>query len=134
VSLPSNLVAQDRTYERRREPAHCVRAGRCGTGQHVPQFLINADTGSAALQLGQLFGPGTGFWSVGASLTQTLFDAGALLHKHRAADAELDQAERSTAPPSSWRARMSPTLCGRYRPTPMRSRPARKRIMPPRRL
>jgi outer membrane protein TolC len=29
---------------------------------------------------------------VGASLTQTLFDAGALLHKHRAADAALDQA------------------------------------------
>jgi hypothetical protein len=29
---------------------------------------------------------------VGASLTQTLFDAGALLHKQRAADAALDQA------------------------------------------
>ncbi len=29
---------------------------------------------------------------MGASLTQTLFDAGALLHKQRAADAALDQA------------------------------------------
>ena len=58
----------------------------------LPQFEITADTGSAALQLGKLFSPYTGFWGVGASLTQTLFDAGALLHKRRAADAALDQA------------------------------------------
>jgi outer membrane protein TolC len=44
------------------------------------------------LTLGDLFGPYTGFWDVGASLTQTLFDAGALLHKRRAAYAALDQA------------------------------------------
>jgi outer membrane protein TolC len=42
--------------------------------------------------LQQLFSPYTGFWDVGASLTETLFDAGALLHKKRAADAALDQA------------------------------------------
>jgi outer membrane protein TolC len=42
--------------------------------------------------LGRLFTPYTGFWDAGASITQTLFDAGALLHKHRAADAALDQA------------------------------------------
>jgi outer membrane protein TolC len=58
----------------------------------LPQFTISADTGSSALELGQLFGPYTGFWDLGASLTQTLFDAGALLHKKRAADAALDQA------------------------------------------
>src|SRR6202034_590864 len=32
------------------------------------------------------------FWVVGASMTQTLFDAGLLLHKRRAADAALDEA------------------------------------------
>ena len=58
----------------------------------LPQFAINADLGSSALKLGQLFTPYTGFWDAGASLTQTLFDAGALLHKKRAADAALDQA------------------------------------------
>ncbi len=58
----------------------------------LPQFAIDADLGSSALKLGQLFTPYTGFWDVGASLTQTLFDAGALLHKKRAADAALDQA------------------------------------------
>ena len=42
--------------------------------------------------MGTLFKPYTGFWDAGASLTQTLFDAGAVIHKKRAADAALDQA------------------------------------------
>ena len=58
----------------------------------LPQFTINANAGSSALKLGDLFTPYTGFWDAGASLTQTLFDAGALLHKRRAADAALDEA------------------------------------------
>ena len=58
----------------------------------LPQFAITADTGSTALQIGQLFGPYTGFWDLGASLTQTLFDAGALIYRHRAAEDALDQA------------------------------------------
>src|SRR6185369_16415812 len=58
----------------------------------LPQFVITADTGSSALKISDLLKTGSGFWDVGASLTQTLFDAGALLHKHRAADAALDRA------------------------------------------
>jgi outer membrane protein TolC len=58
----------------------------------LPQFEIDAGAGSSALALHDLFSPYTGFWDLGASLTQTLFDSGALLHKHRAADAALDQA------------------------------------------
>jgi len=58
----------------------------------LPQFAISGNLGSSALTLGTLFKPYTGFWDAGASLTQTLFDAGALIHKKRAADAALDQA------------------------------------------
>ena len=58
----------------------------------LPQFTISANTGSAALEIGKLFGPYTGFWTLGASLTQTLFDAGALLYRYRAAGDALDQA------------------------------------------
>jgi len=58
----------------------------------LPQFSLDAQAGSSALAVGDLLGPYTGFWSAGASLTQTLFDAGALLHRHRAADAALDEA------------------------------------------
>jgi outer membrane protein TolC len=58
----------------------------------LPQFDITGSLGSEAYKPSQLFMPGNGFWSIGGSLTQTLFDAGALLHKRRAADAALDQA------------------------------------------
>jgi outer membrane protein TolC len=43
--------------------------------------------------IGSLFGPGTAFWTVAASATQTIFDAGTLLHRKRAAEAAFDQAQ-----------------------------------------
>ena len=36
--------------------------------------------------------PGTALWSVGGNVAQTVFDAGTLLHKKRAAEAAFDQA------------------------------------------
>ena len=42
--------------------------------------------------MSDLFKPGTGFWSIGANATQTLFAGGTLLHRKRAAEAALDQA------------------------------------------
>jgi outer membrane protein TolC len=42
--------------------------------------------------LAELFKPGTGFWSIGANATQTLFAGGTLIHRKRAADAALDEA------------------------------------------
>jgi NodT family efflux transporter outer membrane factor (OMF) lipoprotein len=93
VSVPSKLVTQ-RPDVRQAEANLHVASAEVGVAlaDMLPQFTITADTGSSALKLGQLFGPYTGFWDLGASLTQTLFDAGALLHKRRAADAALDQA------------------------------------------
>jgi len=44
--------------------------------------------------------PGTAFWTVAGNVAQTVFDAGTLLHKKRAADAAFDEAAamyRSTA-------------------------------------
>src|SRR5262249_40568922 len=58
----------------------------------LPQITLTANQGGAATQLGQLFAAGNTFWAGGASLTQTLFAGGALLHKERAARAQLDQA------------------------------------------
>lgn len=93
VSLPSKLVTQ-RPDVRQAEANLHVASAEVGIAlaDMLPQFTINADIGSTSLTLGRLFGPYTGFWDLGASLTQTLFDAGALLHKKRAADAALDQA------------------------------------------
>ncbi len=93
VSLPSKLIEQRPDVRQAEENMHAASAAvGVALTNMLPQFAINADTGSSALTLGRLFSPYTGFWDLGASLTQTLFDAGALLHKKRAADAALDQA------------------------------------------
>jgi NodT family efflux transporter outer membrane factor (OMF) lipoprotein len=93
VSLPSKLVEQRPDIRQAEENLHAASAqAGVALADMLPQFTINADTGSSALKIGELFATGNGFWDVGASLTQTLFDAGALLHKHRAADAALDAA------------------------------------------
>jgi hypothetical protein len=53
--------------------------------------------------------PGTAFWTVAASVAQTIFDAGTLLHRKRAAEAAFDQAAAQytqtalTAFPVLWR-------------------------------
>jgi NodT family efflux transporter outer membrane factor (OMF) lipoprotein len=93
VSLPSNVVEQRPDVLQAQANLHAASAEvGVALANMLPQFTISADTGSAALQIGKLFTPYSGFWDLGASLTQTLFDGGALLHKHRAADAALDQA------------------------------------------
>ena len=93
VSLPSKLVEQRPDVRQAEANLHAASAqAGIALADMLPQFAITADTGSNALRLSDLFKTGTGFWDVGASLTQTLFDAGALLHRHRAADAALDQA------------------------------------------
>jgi NodT family efflux transporter outer membrane factor (OMF) lipoprotein len=93
VSLPSKLVEQRPDVRQAEENLHAASAALgVAIANMLPQFAINGDIGSSAFKLQQLFSPYTGFWDVGASLTQTLFDTGALLHKKRAADAALDQA------------------------------------------
>jgi len=93
VSLPSKLVEQRPDVRQAEENMHAASAAvGVAIADMLPQFTIDGDIGSSALKLGQLLSPYTGFWDAGASLTQTLFDAGALIHKKRAAEAALDQA------------------------------------------
>jgi NodT family efflux transporter outer membrane factor (OMF) lipoprotein len=93
VSLPSKIIEQRPDVRQSEENLHGASAAvGVAIANLLPQFALNADIGSSALKLGQLFSPYTGFWDLGAALSETLFDAGALLHKRRAADAALDQA------------------------------------------
>jgi NodT family efflux transporter outer membrane factor (OMF) lipoprotein len=93
VSLPSKIIEQRPDVRQAEENLHAASAQvGVALANMLPQFTISANTGSTALAIGSLFGPYTGFWTLGASLTQTLFDAGELLHKKRAAEAGLDQA------------------------------------------
>jgi NodT family efflux transporter outer membrane factor (OMF) lipoprotein len=93
LSVPSKLVEQRPDVRQAEENLHMASAAvGVAIADLLPQFAITGDVGSSALTLGKLFSPYTGFWDAGASLTQTLFDAGALIHKKHAADAALDQA------------------------------------------
>jgi NodT family efflux transporter outer membrane factor (OMF) lipoprotein len=93
VTLPSKLIEQRPDIRQAEANLHAASAQvGVALADMLPLFTISADSGSAALELNKLFTPYTGFWSVGASLTQTLFDAGALVYRQRAADAALDQA------------------------------------------
>jgi NodT family efflux transporter outer membrane factor (OMF) lipoprotein len=93
VSLPSKLIEQRPDVRQAEADLHVASAeDGVALADMLPQFMISADTGSSALKIGQLFATGNGFWDIGTSLTQTLFDAGALLHEHRAAAAALDEA------------------------------------------
>jgi NodT family efflux transporter outer membrane factor (OMF) lipoprotein len=93
VSLPSRLIEQRPDVRQALANMHAASAQvGVALADMLPQFEINASAGSSALTLGTLFKPYTNFWNLGGSLTQTLFDTGALLHRKRAADAALDQA------------------------------------------
>ncbi|HTS54501.1 MAG TPA: efflux transporter outer membrane subunit, partial [Burkholderiales bacterium] len=93
VSLPSKLVEQRPDVRAAEAQLHSASAQvGVSTANMLPQVTLSATGGTTATQISQWFSPGNQFWSLGASLTQTLFDGGTLLHRKRAAEAALDQA------------------------------------------
>jgi outer membrane protein TolC len=58
----------------------------------LPNFMLTADVGTMAVEAGQMFAGGVGFWSLAGGVTQPIFQGGALLHKERAARAAFTQA------------------------------------------
>ncbi len=94
LSLPSRLADHrpDIRAARAQLQAASAQVG-VAVAARLPAITLSASAGSSALTLGSLFGPGTGFWAVGAGLTQPLFDAGTLRHRQRAAEALYVQAE-----------------------------------------
>jgi NodT family efflux transporter outer membrane factor (OMF) lipoprotein len=94
VSLPSKLVEQRPDIQSAEAQLHAASAQiGVAIAAQLPQFTLTANAGTVANQIGQLFiTPGTAFWTVAGNTAQTIFDAGTLLHKKRAADAAFDQA------------------------------------------
>jgi NodT family efflux transporter outer membrane factor (OMF) lipoprotein len=94
VSLPAALVNQ-RPDIRQAEAnlrAACANVG-VAIANRLPLLNLTAQGGSQSNYFNQLFASGNGFWTIAASITQPVFDGGALLHKARAARAALQQAE-----------------------------------------
>ena len=95
VSLPSKLVEQRPDVQSAETQLHTASAQvGVAIAAMLPQFTLTGNAGTTGNQIGQLFMlPGTAFWSLAGNTAQTIFDAGTLLHKKRAADAAFDQAE-----------------------------------------
>jgi len=94
VSLPSKLVEQRPDVQSVEAQLHTASASiGVAVAARLPQFPLTADAGTVANRVSQLFiTPGTAFWTLAGNVAQTVFDAGTLLHKQRAADAAFDQA------------------------------------------
>jgi NodT family efflux transporter outer membrane factor (OMF) lipoprotein len=93
VSLPSQLVAQRPDVLQAEANLHAASAEiGIAVANRLPNIELTANAGSTALAIGQLFTPGTGFWSLAAQTTAPIFEGGTLLHRERAARAAYDQA------------------------------------------
>jgi len=93
LSLPSQLVEQRPDVRAAEATLHAASANvGVAIANQLPQFSITGQVGTEALGFTNLFTPATAVWSIVGGVTQTLFDAGTLLHKKRAAVAAFDQA------------------------------------------
>jgi len=93
LSLPSQLVEQRPDVRQAEENLHSASAQiGIARANRFPSFPLTADAGSMAVAFGRIFAAGTGFWDIGASVTQPIFQGGTLLHRERAARAAYTQA------------------------------------------
>jgi NodT family efflux transporter outer membrane factor (OMF) lipoprotein len=93
VSLPAMLVEQRPDVRAAEATLHSASAQIGVTvAARLPQLTLTAQFGNQANAISNLFTPGTNFWTLGAGLTQPIFQGGTLLHKQRAAEAGFEQA------------------------------------------
>jgi NodT family efflux transporter outer membrane factor (OMF) lipoprotein len=93
VSLPSKLVEQRPDVRAAEAQLHSASAEiGVAVAARLPQFALTGNAGTTALAVADLATPGNVFWTLAGNVTQTVFDAGTLLHKQRAAEAAFDQA------------------------------------------
>ena len=92
LSLPSTLVEQRPDVLQAQANLHAASAQiGVATAARLPNIALSGNAGSNALAIGQIFGPGTGFWNIGASLLAPIFDGGTLLHEQRASRFAYEQ-------------------------------------------
>lgn len=86
LSLPSRLVEQRPDVLQAEANMHAASA-QIGVARanRLPNITLSANAGTNALTIGSIFGPGTGFWNIGATLLAPIFDGATKLHQERAA-------------------------------------------------
>jgi NodT family efflux transporter outer membrane factor (OMF) lipoprotein len=82
VSLPSQLIEQRPDVRAAEEQLHAASAQiGVATANMLPAFTISANGGYINTALAGLIAPQNLFWSLAGNATQTVFDAGTLLHQ-----------------------------------------------------
>jgi NodT family efflux transporter outer membrane factor (OMF) lipoprotein len=82
VSLPSQLIEQRPDVRAAEEQLHSASAQvGIATANTLPSFTINADGGFVNTAIAHLLAPQNVFWDIAGNATQTIFDAGTLLHQ-----------------------------------------------------
>jgi NodT family efflux transporter outer membrane factor (OMF) lipoprotein len=93
VSLPSTLVAQRPDVRAAEANLHSTSALiGVAIAARLPNLTLSANPGTSAVTLGQMFTPGTLFYTVAGSATATVFDGFTLYHRQKSAEAAFDQA------------------------------------------
>src|SRR5262249_16803428 len=92
LSVPADLVRQ-RPDVRVAEANLHVASAQIGVAiaNRLPKITLSGNAGSSALAFNKLFTPGTGFWTIAGDAVQTVFDAGALYNRQRAAEETFNQ-------------------------------------------
>ena len=93
LSLPSQLVTQRPDVRQAEETLHAASAQiGIAVANRLPNIVLSADAGTMALEASKMFSNGAGFWTLAGTVTQPIFQGGALLHQERAARAAYTQA------------------------------------------
>jgi len=92
LSLPSAIVGKRPDVRSAQAQLHQASANiGVAVANQLPQFSITGSLGSEVASGTRLFSSGSGVWSLAGSITQPIFDAGALEHRKRAAVAAYDE-------------------------------------------
>jgi NodT family efflux transporter outer membrane factor (OMF) lipoprotein len=91
-TLPSQLVTQRPDVRAAEENVHDASAQvGVALANRLPQFTLSGAYGGSSTSFSRMFSDNNVFWSLAGSISQTVFDFGALKHKQRAAEAALQQ-------------------------------------------
>jgi len=93
VSLPSQLVEQRPDVRAAEAQLHSASADiGAAVANQMPQFTITGALGFTSAGISSLIVPGSGVWSIGLGIAQTLLDGARLDHQRKAAIAAYERA------------------------------------------
>ena len=93
VTLPSAMIRQRPDVEAAEATMHNASALiGVAIANRLPNFTLTADYGQSSTALSSLFDPRSSFWNIAGNAAQTIFDAGTLRERQRAAEATFDNA------------------------------------------